>query len=401
MRLSMGGFVVEVRGVDKGFKYVVGRVNVSVGLVVEGGYRWVWFNSTFMHENGSIILESSHRFRLGSFNEIFDEEGRWAGPLPYIAYVDLERPVVEVISLRFQTQNACPIYSERDLEILENVSRLLGSPIRYERVPFGEKAVIRDPWGVSVTEGAVAILYNCLVFALYSLFLNPTAPSPGYSRGGLYFGPERTVVARPIDEAWFLDVGRVWVGADGIALAEVEFQPLPPWVEERLQRFFVLALHPSVIPSPELLEGVGKLNTSETLFLKSPPGLLRGSRAVYDAYTGFLLEANISVSIPSIVQDYLTAFVYPIFAPEAYIGFYLPWPLKPVFDPSILGDLDYRVYANTTRIHVWLASVEGGLGGVEVSLPPGGDPLSPALALAALSALAGVLLVVARSGLED
>ncbi len=313
--------------------------------------------------------------------------------------MDLERPVVEVISLMFQTQIACPIYSERDLEILENISRLLGSPIRYERVPFGEKAVIRDPWGdVVESPGAIAILYNCLEFALYSLFLDPTAPSPGYSRGGLYFGPERTVVARPIDEAWFLDVGRIWVGADGIALAEVEFQPLSPWGGERTNRFFVLALHPSVIPSPELLEGVGKLNVSETLFLESFPGLLRGSRAVYDAYTGFLLEANISVLT---VEESLTAFVYPIFAPEAYSVFYSPVPLKPVFDPSILGNLDYRVYANTTRIHVWLASVEGGLGGVEVSLPPGGDPLSPALALAALSALAGVLLVVARSGLED
>ncbi|MEB3860128.1 MAG: hypothetical protein LRS43_02835, partial [Desulfurococcales archaeon] len=315
-----------------------GRALVTVEVIV-GQPTLVVFNVSLVTGNGSTVFLGAHRLVLGAFNEVFREDGKWAGAFPYIAYIDLERPTLEVLGLRLQGGGHCPILKESNVEYIERVAEALGSPVRYKLAGFGEKVVVRGASGYSITEGP-GVLFNCEDFSLYPLFLDPSAPSPGYSQGNLSFSPSETIIALPLSEAEFIGPGDVWASGEGIALVELE--------GSREQRFFMLALHPSILPDFSSLKytPTGRppslpLLLNETLFLKAYPEVMEGSRALYHVETGFLLEANITTGF---VVDALKAFV----------------------DPILVDHGGHWVDFNSTWVHARLVGFEGGPGPLEV-----------------------------------
>jgi len=354
---------------------------VTVRIWGEDGIRRVWFGVE-LTGNGSTVLSFNSSYILGPFNELLTVDGEWAGPFPYLAYIDLERPTLEVLAFRIQPQNVCPLFSESDVDKVENVSRVLGAPARWELLGFGEKIVSRIANNVRTIEGAPAALYNCVEFSVYPLFVDPSTPSPGYRSAGVYYPPERTVVALPLDEARFLESGTIWVSGEGVAVVELE--------PSRVQRFFMLAISPQVAPD-WYKYGIWWLNESEIVFLRSWPWIVTGI-AVYDAATGALLEADITT-----------------FAEEGVLGFIAPTMdlyskyIGPLFALSAAGSMPAGsgvvITSESNSVRVRLVGVEGYAPEALVELPPGGP--SYWLVITVASAIVSLLAAVRAWGARD
>ena len=321
------------KGVGEGMMF--DRALVKIRYWESEGVYWVNFTVTLKNgvkvnrtEGG--LVETGERAELtytstyivSPSRELLTPDGRWAGPFPYLAYVDLERPTLEILGVRLQGVFQC-VMPKEGRSIVDELAEAIGSDIVYREIGFGEKQASTLPGGIYISYEAEAgslLLQNCIGFGLYPLYVDPRLPSKGYSFRQVEYPATATVMAVPLDMSSY--PGRILRLGEGMALAEVR--------SGGGQRFFYLALSPQALPKALLeLTPEDWIWRNATLLLMSWPQSFSGN-ALYEAEMGFLLEANLSWVLQA--YDPLKAFLAPTFdlmLRYDIVGKGLPLSLKP------------------------------------------------------------------------
>ncbi len=264
--------------------YLTFTVKFEKGLLGDFNFINGGRNVSFREIRKNVSFSYSYTYLLDTKTMmLYTLDGKWAGPFPYLANVDLQKPTFKILFISPSIQS-CLFSIGLNSTLRELLTAVNGSN-ELQVIKPHEKVTVEIGPGISITRNGPGILVKeCNEFGLYMIILDPLIKTGDYRFGSLFF-PRSNIVAAKMTYGGY-DVLEVFNTSspiiplgDGIALATIS-KPYPG---------AILAIRIDKLP-PDMVELI-----NETGLLKGNTVFYFSNQAYYQAAGGVMFKADYAI----------------------------------------------------------------------------------------------------------